>query len=84
MPNGIYQIRFLSSTKETIDSYRNGNIYLNDNDVTNLFPAEPYIEKGQWTDWMDVTVVNQQLNIFIHTQKSKRIGVNAIEIKILG
>lgn len=84
VPNGIYQIRFLSSTKETIDSYRNGNIYLNDNDVTNLFPAEPYIEKGQWTDWMDVTVVNQQLNIFIHTQKSKRIGVNAIEIKILG
>lgn len=83
VPNGNYQVRFISSTTETIDSYQNGDILLNGTSIKSQLPSTPYVQKNEWTQWFDVTVTDNIISLFISVEKSKRIGLNVIEIKIM-
>ena len=83
VPNGNYQIRFISSTIETTDSYQNGDILLNGTSIKSQLPSTPYIQKNEWTQWFDVTVTDNVITLLISVEKSKRIGLNVIEIKIM-
>lgn len=83
VPNGNYQVRFISSTIETIDSYQNGDILLNGTSIKSQLPSTPYVQKNEWTQWFDVTVTDNVITLLISVEKSKRIGLNVIEIKIM-
>lgn len=83
VPNGNYQVRFISSTIETSDSYQNGDILLNGTSIKSQLPTAPYGQKNEWTQWFDVTVTDNIISLLISVEKSKRIGLNAIEIKIM-
>ena len=83
VPNGNYQLRFISSTIETTDSYQNGDILLNGTSIKSQLPSTPYIQKNEWTQWFDVTVTDNVITLLISVEKSKRIGLNVIEIKIM-
>lgn len=83
VPNGNYKLRFISSTQEATDSYQNGTVKLNDVDITSQLPTEPYQQKNEWTQWFDVTVTDGVITLLIIVPTSKRIGLNAIEIKIM-
>lgn len=83
VPNGNYQVRFISSTTETSDSYQNGDILLNGTSIKSQLPSTPYVQKNEWTQWFDVTVTDNIISLFISVEKSKRIGLNVIEIKIM-
>lgn len=83
VPNGNYKLRFISSTKEAIDSYQNGTIKLNDVDIISQLPTEPYQQKNEWTQWFDVTVTDGVITLLIIVPTSKRVGLNVIEIKIM-
>lgn len=45
VPNGNYQVRFISSTIETTDSYQNGDILLNGTSIKSQLPSTPYVQK---------------------------------------
>ncbi len=83
VPNGNYQVRFISSTIETSDSYQNGDILLNGTSIKSQLPTAPYVQKNEWTKWFDVTVTDNVITLLISVEKSKRIGLNVIEIKIM-
>ena len=83
VPNGNYQVRFISSTTETSDSYQNGDIILNGTSIKSQLPTAPYVQKNEWTEWFDVTVTDNVITLLISVEKSKRIGLNVIEIKIM-
>ena len=83
VPNGNYQVRFISSTIEANDSYQNGDIILNGTSIKSQLPTAPYVQKNEWTKWFDVTVTDNVITLLISVEKSKRIGLNAIEIKIM-
>lgn len=83
VPNGNYQVRFISSTIETTDSYQNGDILLNGTSIKSQLPSTPYVQKNEWTQWFDVTVTDNVITLLISVEKSKRIGLNVIEIKII-
>lgn len=83
VPNGNYQVRFISSTIEVSDSYQNGDVILNGMSIKSQLPTAPYVQKNEWTKWFDVTVTDNVITLFISVEKSKRIGLNVIEIKIM-
>lgn len=83
VPNGKYQIRFISSTTEASDSYQNGDIILNGTSIKSQLPTAPYGQKNEWTQWFDVTVTDNIISLLISVEKTKRIGLNVIEIKIM-
>lgn len=83
VPNGNYQVRFISSTIEENDSYQNGDVILNGTSIKSQLPTAPYVQKNEWTEWFDVTVTDNVITLLISVEKSKRIGLNAIEIKIM-
>lgn len=83
VPNGNYQVRFISSTIEANDSYQNGDIILNGTSIKSQLPTAPYVQKNEWTEWFDVTVTDNVITLLISVEKSKRIGLNVIEIKIM-
>lgn len=83
VPNGNYQVRFISSTIEAIDTYQNGDVILNGTSIKSQLPSAPYGQKNEWTQWFDVTVTDNVITLLISVEKSKRIGLNAIEIKIM-
>lgn len=83
VPNGNYQVRFISSTIEANDSYQNGDVILNGTSIKSQLPTAPYVQKNEWTEWFDVTVTNNVITLLISVEKSKRIGLNVIEIKIM-
>lgn len=83
VPNGNYQVRFISSTTETSDSYQNGDVILNGTSIKSQLPTAPYVQKNEWTEWFDVTVTDNVITLLISVEKSKRIGLNVIEIKIM-
>lgn len=83
VPNGNYQVRFISSTIEANDSYQNGDILLNGTSIKSQLPSAPYGQTNEWTQWFDVTVTDNIISLFISVEKSKRIGLNVIEIKIM-
>lgn len=83
VPNGNYQVRFISSTIEVNDSYQNGDIILNGISIKSQLPTAPYVQKNEWTKWFDVTVTDNVITLLISVEKSKRIGLNVIEIKIM-
>lgn len=83
VPNGNYQVRFISSTTEANDSYQNGDIILNGTSIKSQLPTAPYVQKNEWTKWFDVTVTDNVITLLISVDKSKRIGLNVIEIKIM-
>ena len=83
VPNGNYQVRFISSTIEKSDSYQNGDILLNGTSIKSQLPSTPYVQKNEWTQWFDVTVTDNVITLLISVEKSKRIGLNVIEIKIM-
>lgn len=83
VPNGNYQVRFISSTTETSDSYQNGDIILNGTSIKSQLPSAPYGQTNEWTQWFDVTVTDNIISLLISVEKSKRIGLNVIEIKIM-
>lgn len=81
VPNGSYKVRFLSSTTENNDTYSNAVITINGEDRTSEFPTEPYQQKQNWTDYMDVVVSDGRITIMLVVNPSKRVGFSAIEIK---
>lgn len=83
VPAGNYQIRFLSCASE--NRYYNQAIYLlNGVDITSQMPTKSLINNTEWTQWFDITVGSEGLITFvIKTIKSRNIGFNAFEIKIL-
>lgn len=83
VPNGNYQVRFISSTIEANDSYQNGDVILNGTSIKSQLPTAPYVQKNEWTKWFDVTVTDNVITLLISVEKSKRIGLNVIEIKIM-
>lgn len=83
VPNGNYQVRFISSTTETSDSYQDGDIILNGTSIKSQLPSAPYGQTNEWTQWFDVTVTDNIISLLIIVEKSKRIGLNVIEIKIM-
>lgn len=83
VPNGNYKIRFISSTTEASDTYQNGDVILNGTSIKSQLPTAPYEQKNEWTQWFDVTVTDNIISLLISVKKSKRIGLNAIEIKIM-
>lgn len=83
VPNGNYQVRFISSTTEARDTYQNGDVILNGTSIKSQLPTAPYGQKNEWTQWFDVTVTDNVITLFISVEKSKRIGLNVIEIKIM-
>lgn len=83
VPNGNYKLRFISSTTEASDTYQNGDILLNGTSIKSQLPTAPYGQKNEWTQWFDVTVTDNIISLLISVEKSKRIGLNAIEIKIM-
>lgn len=83
VPNGNYQVRFISSTIEANDSYQNGDILLNGTSIKSQLPSAPYGQTNEWTQWFDVTVTDNIISLLISVEKSKRIGLNVIEIKIM-
>lgn len=83
VPNGNYQVRFISSTIEESDSYQNGDVILNGTSIKSQLPTAPYVQKNEWTEWFDVTVTDNVITLLISVEKSKRIGLNVIEIKIM-
>lgn len=83
VPNGNYKLRFISSTTEANDSYQNGDVILNGTSIKSQLPTAPYGQKNEWTQWFDVTVTDNIISLLISVEKSKRIGLNAIEIKIM-
>lgn len=83
VPNGNYQVRFISSTTETSDSYQNGDILLNGTSIKSQLPSALYGQTNEWTQWFDVTVTDNIISLLISVEKSKRIGLNVIEIKIM-
>lgn len=83
VPNGNYQVRFISSTTEANDSYQNGDVILNGTSIKSQLPTAPYVQKNEWTEWFDVTVTDNVITLLISVEKSKRIGLNVIEIKIM-
>lgn len=83
VPNGNYQVRFISSTIEANDSYQNGDVILNGTSIKSQLPTAPYVQKNEWTEWFDVTVTDNIISLLISVEKSKRIGLNVIEIKIM-
>lgn len=83
VPNGNYQVRFISSTTEASDTYQNGDVILNGTSIKSQLPTAPYGQKNEWTQWFDVTVTDNVITLLISVEKSKRIGLNAIEIKIM-
>lgn len=83
VPNGNYQVRFISSTTEASDTYQNGDVILNGTSIKSQLPTAPYGQKNEWTQWFDVTVTDNIISLLISVKKSKRIGLNAIEIKIM-
>ena len=84
VPNGNYKLRFISSTKEASDTYQNGDVILNGTSIKSQLPTAPYGQKNEWTQWFDVTVTDNIISLLISVEKSKRIGLNVIEIKIMG
>lgn len=83
VPNGNYKLRFISSTTEASDTYQNGDVILNGTSIKSQLPTAPYGQKNEWTQWFDVTVTDNIISLLISVEKSKRIGLNAIEIKIM-
>lgn len=83
VPNGNYKLRFISSTTEANDTYQNGDVILNGTSIKSQLPTAPYGQKNEWTQWFDVTVTDNIISLLISVEKSKRIGLNAIEIKIM-
>lgn len=83
VPNGNYQVRFISSTTDASDTYQNGDVILNGTSIKSQLPTAPYGQKNEWTQWFDVTVTNNIISLLISVEKSKRIGLNVIEIKIM-
>lgn len=83
VPNGNYKLRFISSTKEANDSYQDGDVILNGTSIKSQLPTTPYVQKNEWTQWFDVTVTDNVITLLISVEKSKKIGLNAIEIKIM-
>ena len=83
VPNGNYKLRFISSTTEANDSYQNGDVILNGTSIKSQLPTAPYVQKNKWTQWFDITVTDNVITLLISVEKSKRIGLNAIEIKIM-
>lgn len=83
VPNGNYKIRFISSTTEVNDNYQTGDVILNGTSIKSQLPSVPYGQKNEWTQWFDVTVTDNIISLLISVEKSKRIGLNAIEIKIM-
>lgn len=83
VPNGNYKLRFISSTTEANDSYQNGDVILNGTSIKSQLPTAPYVQKNEWTQWFDITVTDNVITLLISVGKSKRIGLNAIEIKIM-
>lgn len=83
VPNGNYQVRFISSTIEPNDNYQNGDVILNGTSIKSQLPTVPYVQKNEWTKWFDVTVTDNVITLLISVEKSKRIGLNVIEIKIM-
>lgn len=83
VPNGNYQVRFISSTTEASDTYQNGDVILNGTSIKSQLPTAPYGQKNEWTQWFDVTVTDNIISLLISVDKSKRIGLNVIEIKIM-
>lgn len=83
VPNGNYKLRFISSTTEASDTYQNGDVILNGTSIKSQLPTAPYGQKNKWTQWFDVTVTDNIISLLISVEKSKRIGLNAIEIKIM-
>lgn len=83
VPNGNYQVRFISSTTEASDTYQNGDVILNGTSIKSQLPTAPYGQKNEWTEWFDVTVTDNVITLLISVEKSKRIGLNVIEIKIM-
>lgn len=83
VPNGNYQVRFISSTIEANDSYQNGDVILNGTSIKSQLPSAPYRQTNEWTQWFDVTVTDNIISLLISVEKSKRIGLNVIEIKIM-
>lgn len=83
VPNGNYKLRFISSTTEVNDSYQNGDVILNGTNIKSQLPTAPYVQKNEWTQWFDITVTDNVITLLISVGKSKRIGLNAIEIKIM-
>lgn len=83
VPNGNYKLRFISSTTEASDTYQNGDVILNGTSIKSRLPTAPYGQKNEWTQWFDVTVTDNIISLLISVEKSKRIGLNAIEIKIM-
>lgn len=83
VPNGNYKLRFISSTTEANDSYQNGDVILNGTSIKSQLPTAPYVQKNEWTQWFDITVTDNVITLLISVEKSKRIGLNAIEIKIM-
>lgn len=83
VPNGNYKLRFISSTTEPNDIYQNGDVILNGTSIKSQLPTAPYVQKNEWTQWFDVTVTDNIISLLISVEKSKRIGLNVIEIKIM-
>lgn len=83
VPNGNYKIRFISSTTEVNDNYQTGDVILNGTSIKSQLPSTPYRQTNEWTQWFDVTVTDNIISLLISVEKSKRIGLNAIEIKIM-
>lgn len=83
VPNGNYKLRFISSTTEANDSYQNGDVILNGTNIKSQLPTAPYVQKNEWTQWFDITVTDNVITLLISVEKSKQIGLNAIEIKIM-
>lgn len=83
VPNGNYKIRFISSTTEANDNYQTGDVILNGTSIKSQLPSTPYRQTNEWTQWFDVTVTDNIISLLISVEKSKRIGLNAIEIKIM-
>lgn len=83
VPNGNYKLRFISSTIEANDSYQNGDVILNGTSIKSQLPTAPYVQKNEWTQWFDITVTDNVITLLISVEKSKRIGLNAIEIRIM-
>lgn len=83
VPNGNYKLRFISSTTEASDTYQNGDVILNGTSIKSQLPTAPYGQKNEWTQWFDVTVTDNIISLLISVEKSKRIGLNVIEIKIM-
>lgn len=83
VPNGNYKLRFISSTTEANDRYQNGDVILNGTSIKSQLPTAPYVQKNEWTQWFDITVTDNVITLLISVEKSKRIGLNSIEIKIM-